>query len=273
MTNARSRQISLSLSLVLVFPITFSAQSSKADTLRLCGGSAAVDLLLQPSQKDFEKSSGHTLQIKELRGDLCLKAIFDGEYDAAVLSASVDELKLVGKAQGTDLTKVVSVADWPVGKDRRTFIANADIGISSLSEEQLALVSSGKAKSWKEVGGRDVPVHFIRQAQIPGLYIVWEKRILKGERLPTPKQVAKDFTELAQIVTKTPGAWSLVPAAFEAESANLIKPKTPDIFSTIHGYTPGRPSPALIKYWEFLRSKAEPGAKVSAQVAPASSSH
>jgi phosphate transport system substrate-binding protein len=144
-----------------------------------------------------------------------------------------------------------------IGRDRVAVFVHKDNPVGALTKAQLKDLFSGKVKSWKEVGGPDVPVKVFLSSPGSGTRATFQKLALDGAEF---SPAATDFrTSLAAIaeVAKDKGGIAVAGPSLldDARSPNLKIAQTPPIERPVGLVTVGKPSEPAQKVIDFLRKK------------------
>jgi phosphate transport system substrate-binding protein len=149
-------------------------------------------------------------------------------------------------------------------------VTNPSVGIKSLSKTQLQDIFSGKATSWKQVGGPDAKIVVVNRPRNSGTRAVFTKTVM-GSVAINESGLTEDATgTVVSIVKQTPGAISY--AAFSGTRGsgltevsidgvaptddNIISGKYP-VWSYEHMFTMGPPTGEVAKFIDFVAGNAD----------------
>jgi len=121
-------------------------------------GSTALLPLLKPAQEEFQKK--YTKATVTIAGggsftgqnQVATGAVNIGNSDVAIQ----DSLKDKGLVE----TKLVGIPF--------VFIANTDVSVDNLTQQQYADILTGKVTNWKDVGGKDQKITLVHRAKSSG---------------------------------------------------------------------------------------------------------
>ena len=107
-----------------------------------------------------------------------IKAIIDGTADIADSSRFVKskEIELAG-------SRNVFLVPHRVALDCVVPVVHPSNSVKDLSMAQLRAIYTGKISNWNELGGTDKKIVVISRDTSSGTYEVWEKEVLKGDRV------------------------------------------------------------------------------------------
>lgn len=111
------------------------------------------------------------------------KAIVDGNADIIICAQPSDEQLKYAAEKGVELEMV------RIGSDAFVFIVNAGNPVSNITLDQVRGIYSGKIKSWKELGGKDVQIAAMQRSAGSGSQTALEK--IMGD-----EPIVKDYTTL-----------------------------------------------------------------------------
>ena len=104
-----------------------------------------------------------------------LVQLFSGEVEAAVISRDLEEDERQAARDAN-----VEITAFRIAIDGIAFIVNSNNRVDRLTMDQVAGLLDGKFRSWKEVGGEDLPVVPILRDRNSGTYEVVRDGVLKG---------------------------------------------------------------------------------------------
>jgi len=181
----------------------------------------------------------------------------------AALSGAAD----VGMADLVELPpEAASLASTVVAKDGIAIIVNPENPISSLTAEQARSLFSGRAASWKEVGGHDGPVRVISREEGSGTRRSFDALVLAGQKLAAGALFENSNGTVREAVASDPEAIgyisvSLVNHRVKSIAYDGIAPSNQNVKSGIYALwrpvfflTKGEPSPAARAFIDFVLS-------------------
>ncbi|MBF0452373.1 MAG: phosphate ABC transporter substrate-binding protein [Candidatus Magnetomorum sp.] len=107
-----------------------------------------------------------------------IKAIIDGSTDIANSSRFIKD-----KEVNLAMKKGVYPVPFRVAYDCIVPIVHPSNPVNNLSLDQLKGIYQGKIKNWKDVGGPDLRIAVVSRDTSSGTYEVWEKKVMKKERV------------------------------------------------------------------------------------------
>ncbi len=103
-------------------------------------------------------------------------------------------------------------------------ITHPDVGIRSLSEEQISDVLTGKVRRWSDLGGSDLPIQLVRRLRFSGIRFAVDSFFPVGENSLNRDDIllAASESEVVLLVASTPGALGFAAGA-AAGDARVIR--------------------------------------------------
>lgn len=167
-----------------------NTKSSLADTMtkenypKVDGSTATLPL----SQAVYQLATGASKE--EAEADIIhtktsnsYHRLMNGEVDLAFVYEPSEEV--VQSMEESD-TKLLMK---PIGRDALVFMANASNPVSSLTEEQIVDIYSGKINNWKEVGGEDKEILAFQRPADSGSQTLMQKLVMGDNKMITGPNV------------------------------------------------------------------------------------
>ncbi|WP_088037643.1 phosphate ABC transporter substrate-binding protein PstS family protein [Gottfriedia acidiceleris] len=90
-----------------------------------------------------------------------------------------------------------------------SMVTNKEVGVDSLTLQQIEDIFAGKVTNWKEVGGKDEKINVINRPASSGTRAAFEKKIMKDVKINDSVGTVQDSNgAVEQAVNSTPGAIS-----------------------------------------------------------------
>lgn len=93
-------------------------------------------------------------------------------------------------------------SEYKVAMDGLSVYVNAANGVQALSLEQLEQIFTGKVRSWKEVGGADMPITVYSRENSSGTYEFFKEHVLRGKDFAASAQTMPGTASVLQAVAK-----------------------------------------------------------------------
>ena len=188
-----------------------------------------------------------------------IKALIEGTIDIADASRAAK-----GKEEKLADGKGVKLVQHVVALDCIVPVVNPKNSITELSMDQLKDIYTGKVKNWKEVGGSDSPVVVISRDSSSGTFEVWNKLVLKKERVRPDAQLQASNGAVAQAVASNKYAIGYVGIGYLnkdlvglkvngiAASAETARTGKYPVSRELYMYTNGEPTGAVKAFLDFV---------------------
>jgi len=185
-----------SLILLFFFLLTLSGCSySKGDFITLSGSTAFLPLVKYAAESFMAQRPKAVVRVTGGGSFTGLYQVASGAIDIAVVNVDVP----------SDIADA-GLKGYPLGITGLVFITHPEVGIDSLSREQLASIFTGEITNWRQVGGPDMAVNVVHCQSSSGARQVVKEKVLGGRRF-TPYAVTQDsLGNVCSAVAETPGA-------------------------------------------------------------------
>ncbi len=242
--------------LFVLFHLSFSC--AFATDIKLISGQAAWDLLFAKVAAEFESKSGHKIvllgKLETTSSNDVYKSVLKGEADFGAGPLGWEDWTKTLLASGETQESIKSVAARTVGRDNFQVFVHPEIGnVGELNAKQMKGLIDGTIKSWKEVGGNDVPPVFV--LHFPTTNDLIKKLVLGGGDFDKDTIDAKTIPKMQETVTSTKGAFGMASTAVPPRGTKTIQ-INPVLGRPITGITLGKPKPHVEEFFKFLIKKA-----------------
>ncbi|MDA8160097.1 MAG: phosphate ABC transporter substrate-binding protein [Desulfobacteraceae bacterium] len=154
---------------------------------------------------------------------------------------------------------------------------NPKVTVTSLTQQQLIDIFSGKVTNWKEVGGNDQKIVIINRPKSSGTRATFKKYALKGTEEASGLSLTEDSSgTVRKTIAETPGAVGYLALSYidpsikalefngvAATVANITDGKYP-VWSYEHMYTKGEPSGVAKEFLGYMMGPEVQGKLVAA---------
>ncbi len=211
--------------LILVQALSTSAAETETTVIRVGGSNSLVESA-EVWGKDYSKEHPNVTIVAVGGGTAVgFRKLFDKEVDMAFAAEQIsDEEKLAASKKG------VTPVEHFVANGGICVVCNEANPVESLTRDQIRKLFTGGAKSWKEVGGPDIPVKVIlRPADRSGTNAAFAQRMLDGAKFADDVITVTTYRRLLNHVTDERGAIGVVGCLVlttKAHSTKVIALKT-----------------------------------------------
>ncbi len=227
-----------------------------AQEVRVGAGAAPTENVFSKIKEPMEAATGLKLVLISNGPVEALKDLDKGAVDAASGGITFQDWMTMMEKEGYAIPDKGVYKSRVIGKDIVKVLVNPAAQVSKLSKDQLKAVFTGKAKSWKDVGGADIPIVLVWGDKIPGTQSVFQKQIMDGE--PYPKEGLVQATTAADVkakVLETKGAVGVGPLSIV--DSTVLAPEIPEVGRPITLITKGAPTPDVLKMLDYIQGEGQ----------------
>lgn len=185
----------LTLTLALLFFCT--TQLVFAKNLVIKGSTTVLPISQKVAEAYMKENAGVNISISAGGSGNGIKAIIDGTTDIADSSRFIKnkEVKLA-------LERGVYPVPFRIAYDCIVPVVHPGNPVENLTMGQLKAIYKGEIKNWKAIGGMDKKIVVISRDTSSGTYEVWEKKVMKKERVYPGALLQASNGVVAQAVAK-----------------------------------------------------------------------
>jgi len=203
--------------------MTAAAPAAHADTFTLQGSTTLSSRLMVPQKKAIEAASGHSLVLVPNKSSLGIQALFEGVAQFAMISGPLDTeiqtLRTVLPNAPFDRLRT-----FPIARVQMAFAVHPDNPLRTITRDNLRLILQGKIKTWRDVGGSDMPIQLVMVRDGGGVQASVENALLDGGKIDAGQAIRVQISsQVVKIVLQMPGALGLAQAGIvrRAEAPEL----------------------------------------------------
>lgn len=239
-----------------------AAQALKG-TITSSGSSALLPLAKEAAAEFKKKHPDVSIVLNGGGSGTGLKQVSDGTVNIG--NSDVAAEKKLPKEKAAELV------DHKVAVVTVAAVANKEVGsaVSSLTQQQLIDIFTGKVTNWKEVGGPDVNVVLVTRPSTSGTRALFTEFALNNNQEVSNKSLETDDSgALIQSISNTPGAIGYVALPYLLNNTSVtpisIDGVAPSLENTYNGtykvwgyehmYTKGQPDAVQKAYLDFIMS-------------------
>jgi phosphate transport system substrate-binding protein len=189
-----------------------------------------------------------------------IKALIDGSTDIADSSRFIKDKEVKAAVQNGRYPVPHAVA-----YDCIIPVVHPSNSVTDITLDQLKSIYQGKIKNWSEIGGPDRPVVVISRDTSSGTYEVWEKKVMKKERVYPGALLQASNGAVVQAVAKNKNAVGYIGIGYldktiKATSVNGIEGSeettlngTYPVSRPLFMFTPGWPKDEVAEFINFVK--------------------
>lgn len=227
----------------------------RADEVRVGAGAAATENILKKIQQPMAQEIGLTMTILD-NGPVEAFLLLD-KNDADIIFGGVafpEWLAMMEKA-GHKVEHPENYKNRVIGKDLIHVITSKDLGVTTLSKDQLKGIFTGKTTNWKDVGGPDQNIELVLGTKIPGTQAVFQKQIMDGEAYASQATQVATAKDIHDSIGKAKAAIGLAPSSLLDDT--VTKLQTPEVGRPITAVTKGAPPAVAVKLLTYINGDGQ----------------
>lgn len=236
-----------------------ASEDSLSGTVTASGSSALLPLAQAAADKFMESNPDLVITVNGGGSGEGLKQVADGSVDIGNSDVSAEEKLDADVAKTLTDHEVAIVAMAPV--------VNKDLGITSLTTDQLVSIFTGKVTNWKDVGGPDEEILLVTRPSSSGTRATFKKWALNGEEEASNEALETDDSgTLVQTVSTNKGAIGYVALSYLVNNTDVhavaidgVEPTLENaysgeykVWSYEHMYTNGEGSKEAQAFIEYM---------------------
>jgi phosphate transport system substrate-binding protein len=191
---------------------------SFAENLRIDGSTTVLPIAQKAAEVFMKKNPSIKVFVSGSGSGTGIKALIDGTTDIATSSREAKDKEVAaGKKKGIRLTA------HEVALDGIVPIVHPSMKIDNITMEQLRDIYNGKIKSWKVLGGPNRPIAVVSRDTSSGTYEVWEKVVLKKDRVRADALLVASNGQAVQTVAKNKYALGYIGIGYINKSVKVLK--------------------------------------------------
>ncbi|GIO68824.1 phosphate-binding protein [Paenibacillus cookii] len=239
-----------------------SSATELSGSILAVGSTALQPLVEQAAQKFMAESQYSKIQVQVQGGGsgTGLTQVAGGQADIGNSDVFAEE-KLKDEAK--------DLVDHQVAVVAMAAVTNPDVGVDSLTKQQLVDIFTGKVTNWKEVGGKDEKIVIVNRPASSGTRKTFEKYALGTSTEDLKGSIQEESSgTVKKIVAESPGAIGYLALSYlddkvkvlkyegvEATVENVTSGKYP-VWAYEHMYTKGEPKPEVKAFLDYIASDA-----------------
>ncbi|WP_336787861.1 phosphate ABC transporter substrate-binding protein [Paenibacillus sp. MMO-177] len=227
----------------------------------LAAGSTALQPLVDQVSKEFmDKNSGVSIQVQGGGSGTGLTQVSEGQAQIGNSDVFAEE-KL-------DADKAAELVDHQVAVVAMAAVTNKDVGVDSLTKQQLVDIFTGKVTNWKDVGGKDEKIQIVNRPSSSGTRATFEKFALGTKTEDLQGSIQEDASgTVKKLVSETPGAIGYLALSYLDDSVTAVKYEGVEanvdnvangsypVWAYEHMYTKGDPDAATKAFLDYMVSE------------------
>lgn len=220
-------------------------------------GSTALLPLLKPAQEEFQK------KYQKVTVNVAGGGSFTGLNQVSAGSVNIGNSDVPATGEYKDK----GLVDHQVAVAPFVFIANTDVTVDNLSQQQYVDILTGKITNWKDVGGKDQKITLVHRAKSSGSRATIAEVVLKGVEFTDNAVIQDSNGAVRSAIASTPGSIGYVDAAYvdttikalafngEKYTADAVINGKYPVYAYEHMFTKGEATGAVKAFLDYVMSK------------------
>jgi len=236
------------------------AGAARAEKITMTGSTTVLPIAQKAAEEYMKRHPEARISVSGTGSGDGIKAIIDGTADIGTSSRGMKKKETaLAKSKGVSPVRHVVALDCIVP------VVHPSNPVSDLSAAQLKDIYTGKVKNWKQVGGLDKTLVVISRDSSSGTFEVWNKLVLKKERVRPDAQLQASNGAVAQAVAGNKYAIGYVGIGYlnpklKALTVNGVKADAKTaadssypVARELYMFTQGRPKGAVKDFLDFVK--------------------
>lgn len=189
-----------------------------ADMIQIKGSDSEVNLVQRLAEVFMKKHPGVNIAVTGGGSGTGIAALINKKTDIANSSRDMS---------GKEIESAKKAGINPIGvafaTDGISVIVHPENPVKKLTLEQLGMLFSGKVKSWKEVGGPDLPVSLYGRQSNSGTYVFFRGLVVRGDYSPKMKSMNGN-AQIVEAVQRDKAGIGYVAVGYVVDMQGNVKP-------------------------------------------------
>ena len=262
----------LSFVVTIAFSIFYVATVAAAGNIVIKGSTTVLPIAQKVAEAYMKENPDVSISISGGGSGNGIKAIIDGTTDIADSSRFIKN-----KEVNLAMEKGVYPVPFRVAYDCIVPVVHPSNLIKGISMDQLKAVYKGEIKNWKDIGGPNKKIVVVSRDTSSGTYEVWEKKVMKKDRVYPGALLQASNGAVAQAVAKNKYAIGYISLGYlnKDVKALTVNGVTGSMETTLDGtfpisrplfmFTQGWPKDETVKFLNYVLHPAE-GQKLVGEV-------
>jgi len=204
--------------MVMIALVALAAGPAWAGNIVIKGSTTVLPIAQKVSEAYMKANPGVTISLSGGGSGNGIRAIIDGTTDIADSSRFIKD-----KEVKMAVEKGVYPVPFAVAYDCIVPVVHPSNSLTNITLKQLKAIYQGQIKNWKELGGPDRKIVVISRDTSSGTYEVWEKIVMKKERVFPRALLQASSGAIVQVVAKNKNAVGYIGIGYVNDT---VKPLT-----------------------------------------------
>jgi phosphate transport system substrate-binding protein len=222
--------------------------------IQLCGAASVIDALVGPQRAAVEQATGVEIAVEKSNAGRGLKDLIEGKCDAALVSASLESCLEAARTAGLTLPAPADLKMDAVSSSEVVFVVHPANPVKALTWAQLRDVHTGKVTSWKELGGKDLPIAVFTDAAASATRGLVKQVVMGNAEYAASARAVAQVKEVATEVARNEAGIGALGLEFVTSEVRVVESQK--VLRPLAFVTRGEPSEPLRKVIEGYRKAA-----------------
>ena len=249
---------------IILLLLAASCSPKQSEEITILGSNTFGEELAPKLVAEYKKDHPQVAFTSEFKGtSYGLGALMVDKCDIAAASreATTNEVGLA-KDRSIDLNNYV------IGSYSVAVIVNSGNPLTTLTQDQVRNIFTGKVQNWKDVGGPDAPVHLYIRDPVSGTYLGFQELAMDKKDYAQHPKTSTNYTGIVQGVAQDAagiGYASMEDAKKTGVKAVSVGGSAPTVAAVQKGQYPyarvlrlytnkSKESPAAVEFIQFIQS-------------------
>ena len=241
----------MAIYLVMLVTLVCSAGKASAVQIRVGGGLDECNGFFDFFKDLIKDEKGINLIVTPSSASRSLIDLDRGKIDIATTDVTLESLLTELENKGYPVVPE-SFQVQGIGTNTILVYINKANKVSSLSQQQLSDIFTGRITNWKHVGGEDQEIVVVWGDETSEQNRLFQQYVIGAEPIVRSAAWATDERDIIERIVKTPGGIGI--ASHIYQSARTHNPITPFVSAKVIAITKGAPSIAAQQVLEMIKT-------------------
>ncbi len=225
-----------------------------ATRIVLSGAASVVDALVGPQRAAVEQGAGVEIAVERSNAGRGLKDLIEGRCDAALVSASLESCLEAARVAGLTQAPPADLKMDAVSSSEVVFVVHPSNPVKALTWAQLKDIHTGKIASWKELGGKDLPITVFTDAAASATRGLVKQVVMGNAEYAASAKAVAQVKEVATEVARSEAGIGALGIEFATPEVRIVESQK--VLRPLAFVTRGEPGEPLRKVIEGYRKAA-----------------
>ena len=196
--------------LAIIFAYLLINPNSNYERIDIVGSTSVQPVAEKLAIAFMENRSGVRINVQGGGSGMGIRSVDQGIVDIGMSSKKLSSDEREG------------ITEIEIGREGIVIGVNNENNVSSLTINQIKDIFSGKITNWKEVGGKDMPIHVITREEGSGTRSTFESIVMGDTEIKNDAVVQSSTESVKQSVASDPGAIGFISFAHMSKDVKAL---------------------------------------------------